>query len=226
MDEVSIGAALERLDAWCSEGDREELLALRPPATEDDLDELRRAIDPYEIPPELVALLRWHNGQERSRASRDLLPIAEGPLLGTSEAQDVNDFLRNKCEPWQWCPLWVPILQERWSQVGVEVSTEGPGIIIDASFPDPEVQVLSSSLAALLHATADMAEAGVLFSDAVSGPEYRAWYAERKKMMEARSEQVGWSHWPFERIVPLDEQGTDWPPHWRAARGFGADDAD
>ena len=35
---------------------------LRPPATDDEIQRLRRAVDPFELCPEHEQLLRWRNG--------------------------------------------------------------------------------------------------------------------------------------------------------------------
>ncbi len=53
---------------------------LAPPATDAELARLSAAIAPYEAPPELIRLYRWHNGQLKLHAeslslSLDFLPI-------------------------------------------------------------------------------------------------------------------------------------------------------
>ncbi len=104
-DDLSIEAALERLSAWMSRDRLGIQESMRPPATDRELDELRRAIEPYEVPSEVVAMLRWHNGQPREPAFPPLLPLPEGPLLGAGDAAKSYKFLTEKLEPWQWCPL-------------------------------------------------------------------------------------------------------------------------
>jgi hypothetical protein len=221
-DDLSLNAALDRLSASLADNGQEFASSLRPPASDHDLDELRRAIDPYEIPLEVVSLLRWHDGQGY-RPEPDppwLLPIESGPLLGASEAAKAYLFLRDETEPWQWCPLWLPIVQHRWWQLAVEIAADAaPGVVIDGDFGAPEVRIKSSSLAALLHATADMAETGRL-RPPPSGPDYARWHAEREELIEARADQAGWTNWPYARTLPHDEQASHWPPRWRAARGL------
>jgi cell wall assembly regulator SMI1 len=224
-DDLSIEAALERLSTWLSRDGQEVLQSLRPPATDADLDELRRAIEPYEIPPELVTMLRWHNGQPREPEPPPLLPLPEGPFLGTSDAAKSYKLLTEELEPWQWCRLWIPILQHRWSQTGVEVAPDGPGVVIEADFGNPHQAIVSSSLAALMHATADMAEAGLLLSGPSSGPEYEKWFRERQGLIAERADCAGWSNWPHDRILPNDEEASNWPDRWRKAGGFQTDNA-
>lgn len=213
FDARDIDSALERLDQVLPRTNPEILASLRPPAAESDLDELRRCIAPYEIPQELETVLRWHDGQPRGEGVASLLPLSEGPFLGARDAAESYRFLTEKVEPWQWCPLWVPILQDRWSQTGVEIATDGPGVIVDAYFGDTEMTIESSSLAALLHATADIAEAGFL-----ADPPYR----ERQRLIAARADEAGWSNWPYERTLPNDEIASHWPARWRRASGFDA----
>jgi hypothetical protein len=105
----------------------------------------------------------------------------------------------------------VPILQHRWSQTGVEIVPDGPGVVVEADFGNPHLTIISSSLAALLHATADMAEAGLLPNPP---------YSERERLIAARAEQAGWSNWPHDRIIPHDEEGSNWPERWREASGL------
>ena len=71
--------------------------------------------------------------------------------------------------------------------------------------------IVSSSLAALLHATADMAEAGLLPDPP---------YSQCERLIAARAEQAGWSHWPHDRIIPHDVEASNWPERWRAASGY------
>jgi hypothetical protein len=129
---MSIEAALERLTVWCASRDGRTVEAsLRPPASDRDLDELRAAIAPYEIPSELETLLRWHNGQQPHPEPPALLPVEAGPLLGTGEAAEAYLWLRDEIEPWQWDPLWLPVLRERWTQLDVEIVADGPGVVIE-----------------------------------------------------------------------------------------------
>jgi len=223
VTDLSIGAALDRLSAWLERPEAQAVRAsLRGPATDTDLEALRRVIAPHELPEELVAVLRWHNGQQgHEEDTPDLLPIAQGTLKGTPDIPDSYEFLTRKCEPYQWCPLWVPIQQHRWSQSGVASVQSGPSVVIEADFGDPDQSIVSSSLAALLHAVADLAEDGMLKSAEVSGPVYRAWYKERSRLIEKRAEEFGWEHWPHERVMVNDEEAINWPEEWRAAAGFG-----
>jgi cell wall assembly regulator SMI1 len=210
-DDLSVEAALQRLGAWMSRDGLEIQESMGPPATDRELDELRRAIEPYKVPSEVVTMLRWHNGQPREPECPPLLPLPEGPLLGAGDAAKSYKFLTEDLEPWQWCPMWVPILQHRWSQTGVEIVPDGPGVVVEADFGNPRLTIVSSSLAALLHATADMAEAGLLPDPP---------YSECQRLIAARAEQAGWSHWPHERIIPHDLEASNWPERWRAVSGF------
>jgi hypothetical protein len=75
----------------------------------------------------------------------------------------------------------------------------------------PHLTIISSSLAALLHATADMAEAGLLPDPP---------HSECQRLTAARAEQAGWRHWPRDRIIPHDVEASNWPERWREASGL------
>ncbi len=209
---TDIEGALDRLDAWLSstrEG-RTVSAGLRPPATNRDIDELRDAIDPYEVPPELAKLLRWHNGEDPRSRPPHLLPLDDGgPLLGTTEIAVAYHWLLENLETWQWNPLWVPVLKHRHQQLAVVL--EGPRVILHNDFGNAHLRVLSSSLPALMHATADIAEAGFL----TDLP-----YRECRSIIDSRADQFGWDGWRYGRQIENDLNAANWPQRWREARGL------
>jgi hypothetical protein len=80
--------------------------------------------------------------------------------LGTSEAAAHYQWLCENTEEWQWSRSWLPLTHEGWNQCGIEVGSDQPGILIDASFPDPP-RAIAPSLVALLHASCAVIEAGL-----------------------------------------------------------------
>lgn len=188
-----------------------------PPVAEGDLEELREAVRPYEVPQDLVTLLMWADGQ--SIAGWWLPSINCGPLLSAKRAAEFYTWLCKETESWQWNPLWLPIAHEQWYQAGMEMTTDRPPVLIDASFPDPQVRVIAPSLAAALHGTADLIEAGLpLRPRNQSGPAWEEWDAQRREIVAARNDREGWSNWRYDRWIASDPRG--WPPHWRAAVGL------
>ena len=205
-----IEAVLERLDQVMAEHAPELRSSLRPPVDSRALEQLRRAVDPFELPGDVEALLRWADGQS-SAASLPTLASC-GALLSATAIVEHYRFLRNDVEDWQWCPLWVPIARDGWSQAGVEM-TENAGAVLDVHWGDPDVSVIAPSLVVLLVATADMIEAGL--SDwPVAGDAYTEWRSRCRLILEAREE---WTEWPYDRVIASEIGG--WPPHWRVAAG-------
>jgi hypothetical protein len=180
--------------------------ALRPGASEAELDLLREAVRPYELTGELAALFRWANGQEGG----PWWPGMEcGRLLTTADAAAHYHWLIKHAEPWQWSPLWVPIAYDGWNQAGVEITSDRPGVVIDGSFPD-SAQVIAPTLATLLDVTADMVQAGTGSPSAY--PDARVWRKERAALVDARPE---WSNWPYDRTLATDI--GSWPGYWQSA---------
>ena len=212
-EDLSLDAALARLSAWLAKDGQDMLETLRPGATDQELDALRVVIAPHDVPPELEAMWRWHNGQQGNpEATPRFLPLPEGNFLGTDEAIDAYRFLTEKAEPWQWCRLWIPLVHHRHSQSGVESVAEGPSVVVEADFGATDVTIVSSSLAGLLHGAADLYERG-----ARHGGELRP---EPLQAIRTRSDQIGWDNWKHPRTLPHDLEAADWPVHWRTANGF------
>jgi hypothetical protein len=171
--------------------------------SDSELEALVRVIDPYEIPTDMTALLRWADGQTDGG---NWWPSMEcGPLLSARRAAEHYAWLRENVEDWQWSAAWLPIAHDGWNQAALEIAPEGTGVVIDASWPDPAR--LLATLAVMLDVTAEMVEAGMTpeaFADA------RDWRARRDELSDARPE---WELCPYPRVVStsIDE----WPADWR-----------
>ena len=203
---------IERLSRVLPESAPELWDSLRPPVTSADLDELRRAADPFEIPDDVVTMLRWHDGQGNSPGWPPWWPsISCGPLLSAAHAAEHYTWLRDETEDWQWNPLWLPVAREGWNQAGVEMTADRPGVVIDVSFGNPGVIIVAASLAAMLDAAADMIEAGLPLEQPSDHDERR----RRAALIDARAD---WEAWPYDRDIAQGVAG--WPPHWRVAIGL------
>lgn len=204
MTEVKIEPVLDRLTSILRKSAPQVWESLRPAVTDSDLDALRRAIDPYEIPTDLIAMLRWADGQADGAI---WWPSMEcGPLLSARRAAEHYTWLRQNVEDWQRSAAWLPIAHEGWNQAALEIAPQGPGIVIDASFPDP-ARLLAPTLAVMLDITAEMIEAGITqeaFADA------GVWRAKRAELSDRRAE---WELCPYPRVVATTI--ADWPAHWR-----------
>jgi hypothetical protein len=170
---------------------------------------LRDAVAPYELPTEVVALLRWADGQD---ASAPWWPALEsGRLLGAAEAAAHDKWLRDEADEQgrSLSSLLHPLAHEGWCQVGMELLSEGPGAIIDYGFGD-QPRVLAPTLAVMLDVTAQMIEAGI--ASPRQEEDARVWRAKRAALLENRPE---WEHWSHDRVLTMT--GEHWPSHWRAA---------
>ena len=174
---------------------------------EADLDALRQAVAPYDLPTEVIALLRWADGQAWGAP---WFPAFEaGRLLSAAEAAGHYTWLVEEFAPGAPYSLLVPIVHEGSSQVGVELVGDGPGAVVDYSFGD-DLRVRAPTLAAILDVTAEMVVAGI--GEPKDGEDARIWRGQREEMAAERPE---WDFWPYDRVLSL--VGDAWPPHWRSA---------
>ena len=204
MSELKIEPVLARLTAILRKNAVPVWESMRPAVADADLEALARVIHPYEIPPDLEALLRWADGQADGA---HWWPSMEcGPLLSARRAAEHYSWLRENVEDWQWSAAWLPIAHEGWCQAAIELAPDGPGVIIDASWPDP-AWLLAPTLAAMLEITAEMVEAGITVEAFVDA---RDWRATRNQLSDARPE---WEICPYPRVVSTNT--ADWPAHWR-----------
>jgi len=204
MSELRIELVLDRLTPILREKALPVWESLRPPVANADLEALARVIHPHQIPPDVDALLRWADGQAEGA---DWWPSMEcGPLLSAHRAAEHYSWLRENVEDWQWSAAWLPIAHDGHCQAAVELTPKGPGVVIDASWPDG-ARLIAPTLAVMLDIAAEMVEAGVTpeaFSDA------RDWRAKRAEVSDARPE---WEICPYPREVSTSI--ADWPAHWR-----------
>ena len=204
---LGIGEVLDRLGDALSVHAADVWRSLRPPVVEGDLDALRQAVAPYDLPTEVVALLRWADGQVEDAP---WFPSFEaGRLLRAADAAGHYKWLREEAAPGAPYSLLVPIVHEGWNQVGVELVGDGPGVVVDYSFGD-DLLVRAPTLAAMLDVTAEMILAGM--GEPKEGEDARIWRAQREELVAKRP---GWDLWPYDRVLSLSENA--WPPHWRSA---------
>jgi hypothetical protein len=189
--------------------------SLRAPVAAADLDALRRAVEPFELPGEVVAMLQWADGQEPVGGREVWWPsISCGPLLSAAGTAEQYRFLPSITENWQWSPLWLPIARAGWDQAFVEMTTDRPGVVIDASFHDPGTMVVAPSLAAMLDLVTDMIETGLV----PDPPDDQEAFRRHTALIDARAD---WASWPYDRNIAEDVAA--WPPHWRESIGLPAD---
>lgn len=201
--------ALERLDRVVPDDVR---ASLRPPVSEDDLDALRIAVGPFEVPDDVVTLLRWADGQES--LGDPWWPLLDAGVLESAVAAAHSyRWLCTETEDWQWNPLWLPVVRAEHVQAAVEMTADRPGVVLDGSF-GTEVTVVAPSLVAVIAGTAEMLEAGVPFYPPDHG-DYGAWRSSQQAILDAAP---GWARWPYDRIIA--GQVAAWPRHWRAAQGL------
>jgi hypothetical protein len=211
--EPTMADALERLDRVLPDDLR---ASLRPPVSADDLDALRAAVEPFEVPDDFVALLGWADGQ--ASLGDPWWPLLDaGVLESAAAAAHSYRWLCSETGEAQWNPLWLPVVRAEHVQAGVEMTADRPGVVVDASFAAGALTVLAPSLVAVIAGTAEMLEAGVPFSPPDDG-DYAAWRSSQQAILDGAP---GWGRWPYDRMIA--PRVAAWPRHWRVARGLPAE---
>jgi len=161
---MALDESLERLSELLPEREPEFWATLNPPVLASDLDALRGLLDPYELHDELVALLRWHDGQHDSKYNEGAWPVIEcGPLnsaLGACEFYKLHNYWAESIEVGRWSASWVPLMHVRHSVAAVEMAKPLDGLVIDASFGEPKPRPVALSLAAVMQAICVLVEEG------------------------------------------------------------------
>jgi hypothetical protein len=197
----------------------EVMSSLREPVSDADLDELRRAVSPHELPDDLVTLLRWADGQARTEPSpwapawpgmhdgSSLLPAAG--MLARYRFRRSDDPLDG-----EWPARLLPIFGEQLSENSIELVDGRPGVLVATPLDGP-MWVIAPSLAAVIDATAVLLESGhPLDAEQWTGEGgYAGWYARREAILEAHYARESRAHWPHGRNEMTSSE--DWPPHWR-----------
>lgn len=161
-DTHNIAAALQRLDAALPLGAPWLVPTLRPPVIEQDLQALREAVAPWPLPADLCTYLSWHDGQ------LDAEPYEWWPTLEAGELLPVQRMIRTYesfcAEGFMgpWPRGWLPLTAEGWYATAIELVQDRPAVLIDVSVD--HWQPVAPSLAALFHATADLADQHALLS--------------------------------------------------------------
>jgi cell wall assembly regulator SMI1 len=182
MNRVTLPVLLERLKRLLPVHEPDVWASLRDPVSERALYELAAVVAPHPLPGEFVELLRWHDGQ----ADVWWPLMACGPLLGAAQAAHTYTLQRDD-EVWH--PSWLPIAAEGWYIVGIEMTGEYEGLLIEASSPEMP-HPLAPSLTAMLHATCDVLEAGIRAESVdIDGDEQAS--RERNAIAEGRYVEYG-----------------------------------
>jgi hypothetical protein len=197
--------------------------SLQGPVSDEDLDALRRAIAPLEIPDELVALLRWADGQP-DRWNDRLTPaqaasripwwpsLNDGVLL--SAQRIVRLYRQNRQFDAEGMPSparLLPFCGEQLSQASIEIAEGRVGVVVSTPYDDG-MHLAAPSLASVLEAAADLVEAGHPIGD--DDWPGREWHAERLTILAARYERDGWGNWPYGQ--ELGAYPSSWPEPWRS----------
>jgi hypothetical protein len=200
ITEDAFADLLERLDALLDKHEPVFAVTLNPPATQDEIDALRAAVRPHEIPQELEMIYRWHNGQADGAPWWPLLD--HGPLLSIAAAIEHRDVLVKVCEePFQWSEAWFPITHASWAQLAVQLSEPLKGLVIRAGFPDPPAPV-ADDLTAVMQAVCIVLDAGLpLFEEE---PRTAGWEGVRQRnRLLTRNRQLPFLSWRHQ--VELDD---------------------
>ncbi|AMV23308.1 transcription antitermination protein NusG [Gemmata sp. SH-PL17] len=111
---AKIHDTLERLERWLREHQPALLAAMRPGATDTELDDLERAIG-RQLPDDVRAFYRWRGGSEDEYRSE--CPLWQRPLTLPEIQHQYEECCRFAEADWEdlghpgwWHPVWVPIM--------------------------------------------------------------------------------------------------------------------
>jgi hypothetical protein len=197
----------------------EVMSSLREPVSDADLDKLRRAVSPNELPDDLVTLLHWADGQARTEP-HPWAPVWPGLPDGGSllPAAGMLERYRFRCSDdpldGEWPAQLLPIFGEQLSETSLELVGGRPGVVVATPLDGP-MCVIAPSLAAVIDATAVLLDSGhPLDAEQWTGEGgYAGWYARREAILQEHYAGEGWDHWPHGRNDMTWPE--DWPPHWR-----------
>jgi hypothetical protein len=176
--------------------------SLNQPVTESDLDALKRAIDPYELPAEYETWLRFADGQ---RHQAGWWPVIDGPLL---PAHQVVDFYSVGLQD-QPSGL-LPISYASHYQVSIELAKDESTVLIETTVSSAEWRIIAPSMPDLIRTVGELAEMGALndwpniyrlhLEQVDSDAAIREHQARRSALASISADLLGqsdWSHSPF-----------------------------
>lgn len=214
-----MAAVLERFDRMERTRRAGRLLAGKlAPATEQELDALRAAVQPFSVPEEVLTLLRWSNGWEDGDWP---VAFASG---GINPVRNIIESYRQMCdEPSfrsSWNPLWMPLFHESWTEGSVELLPAATSVIIHTYWTDDVLTITAPTVAAELDAVADLLDAGLLDENPdtlTAAPSMISFDRRRKEIVERTNARHGWSRWPHAHQLSFGKDRSDHPQHWRDA---------
>jgi hypothetical protein len=105
---VDLTDILAGIEDWLRANAPATFAELPPPATDDDLDHIRRSLG-LEPPEDLITLLRWHNGGGDGDGSMTIAPCY--PMLGTGSIVTITASNRwvGGHATGRWSPSWLAI---------------------------------------------------------------------------------------------------------------------
>lgn len=192
--------------------------AVQAPVTEEDLELLRAAVSPVELPADLVTLLRWSDG-----FGEELWPhVSWDPVGGAALLADQYAFWRDLGKETVgdddpgWPATWLPLSAHGGEVYVLDMSPEGPCPVL---LSDVEISVCSPSLASMLEVTVGLLEAGIPLGDPEESDPENGDFAEWRERLKAHEKRLtDWSPWPFD--LNIAAHAAWWPPRWRTALGL------
>ncbi|WP_432983899.1 SMI1/KNR4 family protein [Dactylosporangium sp. CA-233914] len=148
---------LTSIEDWLRANAPATAAELGPPATDEDLDALRRGLG-LPLPGELVTLLRWHNGGGDSD-----LPMTVAPsygMLGTRDIVSITESNRRvggAVSPPVWQPSWLAAGSSFTNSYLVVETADPAGAVFTFTWTDgapadhPTWPSLAEALATMLH---------------------------------------------------------------------------
>lgn len=177
------------------------------PATEREIEELRRQIHPALLPNWMKAWLGFANGQS---GEIGWPAWGMGPLLSAERMLQEHRQMQTVYEG-EWPATWLPIMRAGWGVLGVEVDLD---VVLDLSLDSP-ARLVAPSFLSMLTATIDLIEDGTVQTESSIG-DYsadleaaKAYHREVYRALQARLDAIGWAGAPVPPRVELNRPG--WP---------------
>jgi hypothetical protein len=193
------------------------LAELPPPVTDHDLAALADSVAPYELPDDLITLLRWHDGTGEGDwlwPHFATVGLSRASLIAR-DYPDYRDMTDEAAETPSWPRSWLPIGAAAYGLVVLDLDPTIGGVLLD---PGDGIEIVSPNLQASLDVTISLLNAGIQLVDPamedVDGDSI-GWMTAMRG--HARSCSYDWSGWPYD--LRLSHRPDTWPEPWRASLG-------
>lgn len=207
MTPPDLTQSLERMRAALSRSRPGLLATLNPPASDQDIERLARAIDPIPVPAALETWFRFADGQLWSTG---WWPVFNGPLLGIDEAISLYS-VGVEFQPRRLFPL----SYESHAQISIDLLAGADSPLIDTTVSSTEWRIVAPSLAAAALVVAELVEDDALGEWPIEMTDfdgYQAKHAALAERVDSRMKRFDASALPFPIGQWFEAMDGPWGP--------------